>query len=75
MSNEIELKSAIEDMETLLIYACRYAHDRKTGAAYQIVNIAKRNWHELSSETRQKLAKEAQQATCNYDDWDRLLSD
>jgi hypothetical protein len=63
------------DLENMLIYAARYAHSRKTGAANQVVTCIVKNWDDLSDNTKIQLVKEAEnEATCNQDDWSRITS-
>lgn len=60
------------DLGSMLIYAARYAHTRKTGAAMQVVNCAVSNWGELDHRHKLQLLMESKEATCNLEDWDRL---
>ena len=60
------------DLGSMLIYAARYAHTRKTGAAMQVVNCAVRNWGALDHRHKLQLLRESKEATCNLDDWKRL---
>lgn len=68
-------KSALlcEDLGSMLVYAARYAHTRNTGAAMQVVNCAIRNWSNIKEEHRVQLSKETKDATCNFEDWNKLL--
>ena len=59
--------------QNLLIFAARYAHSRKTGAALMIVNSIIQMWDELDSEVKRTLIEEAEHATCNFDDWNGLI--
>ena len=59
--------------ESIYVYACRYAYNRQTGAANQIVNILTSVWGDLSVETRTKILKESEhEAVYNQSDWNRL---
>lgn len=63
------------DLDQMLIYAARYAHNRETGAALQVVDCAIKNWSILDEKTRVQLAQEASnEATCNIDDWQKLIT-
>ena len=55
------------------IFAARYAHTRNTGAAHIVVNDILSNWHKIGGEIQFQLKKEAGEATCNFDDWQRLI--
>ena len=62
------------DLENMLIYAARYAHGRKTGAALQVVNCAIKNWGDLSENIRKQLCNEAaNEAQYCKEDWQRLI--
>lgn len=69
-----EHETSHDDLGSMLIYAARYAHTRNTGAAMQVVNCAVKNWDSLKEEHRVQLAKETKDATCNFEDWNRLLN-
>jgi len=59
--------------EILIIYAARYAHTCNTGAALQVVNHILRVWQDLSDDTCKQLARESTEATCNKNDWIRIV--
>jgi len=57
-------------MGTVLIFAARYAHTRKTGGAYAVVRAIENKWAVLSDNVKEQLKKEAKaDATCNFEDW------
>ena len=59
--------------ENVYVYACRYAYNRQTGAAKQIVNILTSVWSGLSVKTRSTILKESEhEAFYNKSDWRRL---
>lgn len=61
-------------LENCLVYAARYAHDRQTGASFQIVSAILSHWDLISVDTKKTLIKEAKKATYNKEDWGRLTS-
>lgn len=58
-----------EQLQTILIFAARYAHNRKTGAAYAVCKAIEAEWRNLDNHTQYKLKSESHEATCNDDDW------
>lgn len=58
-----------ENIQGCLVYAARYAHNRHTGAALQIIKTIKSCWHQLSARTQKDLIEESYEATTNLDDW------
>jgi len=59
--------------QIMIVFACRYAHDRKTGGALAVVRYVLSVWEELSLQTKQQLVQESEQcATCNFEDWQLL---
>lgn len=62
------------DMQTCLVFAARYAHDRNTSGAYLVTRALLSNWDKLSPNTQKQLHKEARnEATCNLEDWALIL--
>lgn len=60
--------------QSCLVFAARYAHTRETGAAAMVVDTALLNWDRLIPETQAQLQREAaHEATCNMEDWKRLI--
>ncbi len=58
-----------------LVFAARYAHTRRTGAALLVVNAIIDNWDRLSADTQKQIINEAvNEATCNLEDW-KLITD
>ena len=61
--------------QSCLVYAARYAHTRKTAASYVVVSSILHHWDELDDRIKKNLIKEAKmEATCNMEDWDRLIN-
>lgn len=56
-------------IQTALVFACRYSHNRQTGGAYAVVRAVKLCWDQLSDQTREQILEESFEATCNKDDW------
>ena len=59
-------------METCLVFAARYAHNRQTGASLAVLTAIKENWEDIRQHTRDQLKSEASEATCNLTDWEEL---
>ena len=60
--------------QSCLVFAARYAHTRETGAANMVVTTLLAHWDRLIPETQAQLKREAaNEATCNKDDWQRLI--
>ncbi len=61
-------------IETMAVFACRYAHDRPTSAAHAVVVEVIANKERIGQSTREQIIKEAyNEATCNFGDWERLI--
>jgi len=58
---------------SIWVYALRYAADRNTGAALQVVNSILLHWDEFDPDTQKDLISEAGEATYNLDDWARVI--
>lgn len=59
-------------LETCVVYAARYAHHRKTGAALLVVDSIIAHWNQLSGSVKETLVRESREATTNPEDWERL---
>jgi len=60
--------------ESMYVFAARYAHRRPTAAAHRVVSDILQNWDNISESTRLQLRVEAKkEATCNLEDWKRLI--
>ncbi len=59
---------------SVFIYAARYAHNRNTGAAMQVVNAILHLWDRFDYVDQQQLKREAKEAVFNIEDWKRLIS-
>lgn len=59
--------------QSAIVFAARYAHTRRTGAAFMVVNAILSSWDKLKKSTKFQLKREADSdATCNFSDWKRL---
>jgi hypothetical protein len=77
MANEIE-KSKKEptkgELDNVFVMAARYAHNRQTGAAHQVVSIILKHWKLIQDRTKVQIAKEAKnEAQYNREDWNRII--
>lgn len=59
-------------LQDAIIFAARYAHQRKTAAAGHACMIIQAYWDQLSEPTRQQLISESHEACCNFEDWRQL---
>ena len=59
--------------ETMFVLAARYAHNRQTGAALQVVTEILKKWDRISDFTKEQLKREAKEASFNHDDWALLI--
>lgn len=69
MSNQTLLS---DRMQSCLVFAARYAHDRNTGAAQMVISTIIDNWDGLRPDIKAQIQKEAKEATCNFEDWRKL---
>lgn len=60
------------NIESCLVFAARYAHNRNTGAALMVVNAIKNSWDDLALYTREQIIKESHDAKYNLDEWQSL---
>ena len=68
------MKLMMPNEESIYIYAARYAHTRRTGAALQVVNEILNNWYRFSKQAQQQIVREAKHdATENLSDWKKLI--
>ena len=73
--NQKQSKMNQKHIDNALVYAARYAHTRKTGAALQVVSAIIAGWHDINPHTQQQLIREARnEATTNPEDWARLFA-
>ncbi len=61
-------------MQTALVFAARYAHNRETGAAMAVVRALESCWNQLNAHTKAQILAETHDATCNHAEWERLRS-
>lgn len=66
-----KLDLTIQDM---FVFAARYAHNRNKADASLVVRTILCNWGGLSNDIKRQLKKEALEATCNFEDWNRLIN-
>jgi len=59
-------------LQTCLVFAARYAHNRATAAALVVTHAVIANWHRLKETTKIQIIDESNEATCNQDDWQKL---
>ncbi len=57
---------------TIYIMAARYAHNRKTGAAYRVVTEIMNNWDKFDKHSKEQLYQESFEAIYNEMDWEIL---
>lgn len=79
MSNENELNDGKESAcdvllapvhQTAIVFACRYCHNRETGATYAVTRALSLLWGNLSLRVQEQIEREARdEATTNWDDW------
>lgn len=63
-----------DSLGTILVFAARYAHTRKTGGALQVVRSILKSWDLLDLKTKEQLVREAKnEATCNHEDWQLII--
>jgi leucyl aminopeptidase (aminopeptidase T) len=60
------------DLQTVLVFAARYAHSRNTGGTWVVVRTLKQHWGQLSDYIQEQILSESHEATTNLDDWQRL---
>lgn len=63
-----------DHIQTSLVFAARYTHDRRTGGALVVVRALQSCWAQLSKNTQHQIITESTGATCNQDDWAVLQS-
>lgn len=56
-------------LQTALVFAARYTHNRATAGAHVIIETIQHEWPRLSQRTRDQLARESNEATENKGDW------
>lgn len=56
-------------LQTALVFAARYSHNRPTGASLMITNTLKLYWPNLSENVKEQILKESENATENLEDW------
>jgi len=65
-------KKRNNSLNTLAVFAARYAHNRPTAAAFAML-VSLRNYNdELSDDVKKQIVQESYEATCNHDDWEKI---
>ncbi|KZX82875.1 hypothetical protein A3715_18545 [Oleiphilus sp. HI0009] len=59
----------LNEIDTLCIFAARYAHNRNTGAALATVRSLIAQWDKLKPTTKEQIIKESHEATTCIEDW------
>lgn len=59
-------------VQTALVFAARYTHDRPTGGALEVRRALELCWAGLSEHTKDQVVRESNEATCNQDDWEQM---
>ena len=59
-------------VQTALVFAARYAHDRKTAGAMVVVQAIKHCWKQLDEKVQRQIINETISATTNITDWKDL---
>ena len=59
-------------IQTALVFAARYTHDRNTGGTLAVVRALEQCWRLLDERTREQILRESSDAVYNMDDWQRL---
>lgn len=59
-------------LETMLIFAARYAHNRPTGAALAVCNVIMQQWNNLRRDAQIQIQKESFDATENQSNWQEI---
>ena len=66
----------MSDIDSIAVFACRYAHTRQTGAALMVVKTLIAQKHLICKNTMDQIVREAKSdATCNIDDWAMLIKE
>jgi hypothetical protein len=59
-------------IQSALVFAARYTHDRNTTGAFMVVLALKKCWHLLSDQTREQILRESHESIYNWADWEEL---
>jgi hypothetical protein len=66
----------VNNLDNVMVFACRYAHTRQTGAALMVCKAVIAMRDELSAQAKAQIIEEAEnEATCNRDDWLAMIMD
>ena len=61
-------------IDTALVFACRYCHNRPTGGALAMVELVLVLWDELPEKTKETIVREAEiEAVYNKEDWQMFI--
>ena len=72
---EAKKRKTDDDLSILAVFACRYAHHRKTGAARAVIGEISKNWDKIDEHSQKQIVKESNEATYNKDDWAKFRGD
>jgi hypothetical protein len=61
-----------KQLQTALIFAARYTHNRNTGATLHMTETLKNNWIQLSTHIQKQIIKESHEASTNLEKWQEL---
>lgn len=56
-------------MQTALVFAARYSHDRNTGAATMVIRALRESWSRLEQHNRVQILRETREAVYNTHEW------
>lgn len=56
-------------IETALMFAARYTHNRATGGTMMVIQALEQCWDQITEEKRRQILRESEDATANKDEW------
>lgn len=62
-------------VQTALVFAARYVHDRNTGGTLQICRALAYLWPQLDEDTQEQILRESNEATENLAEWAQFRGD
>jgi hypothetical protein len=60
------------NLQTVLVFAARYSHHRKTAAASIVCDEIRKHWANLDEHTRTQILRESEEAGENRQTWQDL---
>jgi hypothetical protein len=60
------------NLQTVLVFAARYSHNRKTAAASIVCDEIRKHWPHLDEHTRTQILRESEEAGENRQTWQDL---